>query len=76
MPHSLNVHTSGASGASPLGEPLHPVLRNATENPAFEYRDFSSFNNNLFKLALNDVNWSPVFSSFNVNESLFRFLHF
>ena len=28
-----NVRASGANGARPPAEPLHPVLPNATENP-------------------------------------------
>jgi len=28
-----DVRASGANGACPLAEPLHPVLPNATENP-------------------------------------------
>ena len=42
---------------------------------SFEFRDFKRFNSDLFKMALDVVEWSPVFSSFDVNESLSRFLH-
>ena len=31
----LGVRASGANGARPPAEPLHPVLPNATENPDF-----------------------------------------
>ena len=40
-----------------------------------EFRDFKRFYSNLFKMALDDVDWSPVFSSSNANESLSRFRH-
>ena len=33
LPSALNVRASGANGARPPAEPLHPVLPNATENP-------------------------------------------
>ena len=33
VPPALNVHASGANGARPPAEPLHPVLPNATKNP-------------------------------------------
>ena len=32
-PPALNVRATGANGARPPAEPLHPVLLNATENP-------------------------------------------
>ena len=32
-PDPLGVRASGANGARPPAEPLHPVLPNATENP-------------------------------------------
>ena len=34
MPPALKVRASGANGTRPPAEPLHPVLPNATENPA------------------------------------------
>ena len=34
-PPALNVRATGANGARPPAEPLHPVLPNATENPAY-----------------------------------------
>ena len=41
MPPALNVRVSGANGVRPSTEPLHPVLPNATENPASEYKSIS-----------------------------------
>ena len=40
-----------------------------------EFRDFKKFNSGLFKMARNEVDWSSVYSSSDVNESLPRFLH-
>ena len=37
MPPALKVRASGANGTRPPAEPLHPVLPNATENPAFTF---------------------------------------
>ena len=34
MHPALNVRASGANGARPPAETLHPVLPNATENPS------------------------------------------
>ena len=39
MHPALNVRASGANGALPPAETLHPVLPNATENPAV-WREF------------------------------------
>ena len=39
-----NVRASGANGARPPAEPLHPVLPNATENPGrVDSRYYKSF---------------------------------
>ena len=40
-----------------------------------EFRDFKWLNIDLFKPELNEVDWSPVYRSSDVNESLSRFLH-
>ena len=39
-----------------------------------EFKDFKKCNSGLFKMALNEVDWSAVYSSSDVNESLPRFL--
>ena len=38
MPPALKARASGANGTRPPAEPLHPVLPNATENPAISGR--------------------------------------
>ena len=53
------------------------ILYNLDQTPfpdKFEYRDFKRFNSWLFKTALTQVDWSPVFASSDVNECLSRFL--
>ena len=41
MPPQLSVCASSANGVRPPTEPLHPVLPNASENPASEYKSIS-----------------------------------
>ena len=58
--------------------PVFSILYNLDQTlfpDKFEYRDFKRFNSGLFKTALSQVDWSPVFSSNDVNECLARFLH-
>ena len=58
--------------------PVFTILYEIDQMPfpdSFEFRDFKRFNSDLLKMALDVVDWSPVFSSFDVNESLSRFLH-
>ena len=58
--------------------PVFSILNNLDQTlfpDKFEYRDFKRFNSGLFKTALSKVDWSPVFSSSDVNECLARFLH-
>ena len=42
VPLALSARANGAKGARPPTESLHPVLPNATENPASEYKSISS----------------------------------
>ena len=44
--------------------PVFSILYNLDQTPfpdKFEYRDFKRFNSGLFKTALSQVDWSPVF---------------
>ena len=40
-----------------------------------EIRDFKRFDNIAFQKALRNANWTTVYKSYDVNESLTRFLH-
>ena len=40
-----------------------------------ELRDFKRFDKNAFQKALRNANWTPVYKSYDVNESLTRFFH-
>ena len=58
--------------------PVFSLLYNVEKIPfpdKLEFRDLKRFNNGLLKAELSEVDWSPVFSSGDVYESLFRFLH-
>ena len=58
--------------------PVFSFLYNLDQTPfpdKFEYRDFKRFNSRLFKTALSQVDWYPVFASSDVNECFTRFLH-
>ena len=58
--------------------PVFSILNNLDQTlfpDKFEYRDFKRFNSGLFKTALSQVDWSPVFASSDVNECFTRFLH-
>ena len=57
--------------------PVFSILYNLDQTPIpdkLEYRDFKRFDSGLFKRALSQVDWSPVFASSDVNECLSRFL--
>ena len=58
--------------------PVFTILYNLDQTPfpdKLEYRDFKRFDSGLFKTALSQVDWSPVFTTSDVNECLTRFLH-
>ena len=58
--------------------PVFTILYNLDQTPfpdKLEYRDFKRFDSGLFKTALSQVDWSPVFATSDVNECLARFLH-
>ena len=58
--------------------PVFSILYNLDQTlfpDKFENRDFKRFNSGLFKTALSQVDWSPVFASNDVNECLAGFLH-
>ena len=58
--------------------PVFTILYNLDQTPfpnKLEYRDFKRFDSGLFQTALSQVDWSPVFTTSDVNEWLTRFLH-
>ena len=58
--------------------PVFNILYRVDQMPfpdTIEFRDFKRLNIELFKAELNRVDWSPVYRSSDVNESLSKFLH-
>ena len=58
--------------------PVFSILYRIDQTPfpdTIEFRDFKRLNIDLFKAELNEIDWSPVYRSSDVNESLSRFLH-
>ena len=59
--------------------PVFSILYRIDQTPfpdTIEFWDFKRLNIDVFKAELNEVDWSPVYRSSDVNESLSRFLHF
>ena len=77
---NLSLPSTSGSIAVEIADhlPVFSILYNLELTPfpdKLEFRDFKRFNNKLFKAALGQINWSPVFSTNDVNESLVRFTH-
>ena len=77
---NLSLQSTSGSIAMEVADhlPVFSILYNLDQTPfpdKFEYRDFKRFNSRLFKTALSQVDWYPVFASSDVNECFTRFLH-
>ena len=58
--------------------PVFTLSYDPTPSPfpnKIEIRDFKRFDKIAFQKALRSANWTPVYKSYDVNESLTRFFH-
>ena len=77
---NFSLPSTGGSIAIEIADhlPVFSIFYRIDQTPfpdTIEFRDFKRLNIDLFKVELNEVDWSPVYHSSYVNKSLSRFLH-